>query len=329
MGNARTITINRQKIIENFKKGLGNTSVLEIKNNNGGKIFAKCEWENPTGSIKDRAALNMLEKVINEHSSNNEEMHILEYSGGNLAISLAHLCNLLELKLDLVLSDSTSNSIIQKINQLGANIHLVDKNLGFWGVIEFARKLHEENDKFTFLYQHENSANIEAHRNGTGEEIVEFMKLNNISKIDAWVSVAGTGGSLVGVYKKLSEKLDDFEVHLVMPAEAPYGSENPPSPGKRLAGTGGFGLGRKQSFLKSIEHLIKEQSLCSYEEALSEMKDFYSETGIKIGSSAAGNLKAAKKISEKLGENSTVFTIFPDSGTTEEWETILGEKLNE
>ncbi|MCM3707370.1 pyridoxal-phosphate dependent enzyme [Cytobacillus firmus] len=304
----------KDNFIQDFQDSLGNTSIKKIAVPGGGTIYAKCEWENPTGSIKDRAAFAMLQEVL-EKNENKEELHILEYSGGNLGISLAYQCFELGIKLDLVMSQSTSQSIIDKLESYGATLHFVDKQKGFYGVIEEAIRL-SQNDKYTFLYQHQNRTNINTHFNKTGKEIIKQLEH---TKIDAWVAAAGTGGSLLGVYKALKKQNDSVELHLVMPEEAPYGSTEPPNSFKKLAGTGGFGLGRKQAFIMEYENDIKQQWLCSYSEALKEMKKFYDETGIKIGTSAAANLKAAKEISCKLGENSTVVTIFPDQGSEEEW----------
>ncbi|QAS54735.1 PLP-dependent cysteine synthase family protein [Halobacillus litoralis] len=304
----------QNSFLNDFKNDLGNTSLLEIDVPGGGTVYAKCEWENPTGSIKDRAAFAMLERELT--NARKDHIHFLEYSGGNLGVSLAYLCSNLSIDLDLVLSKSTSRSILEKLKNYGANIHLVDKSKGFYGVIQQTINL-SKNNNYTFLYQHQNTANINAHYAGTGKEIL--MQLNDI-QIDAWVAAAGTGGSLMGVYKALKDHQSEVELHLVMPKEAPYGSMEPPNSEKRLAGTGGFGLGRKQTFIKEYEHFIKEQWLCSYSEALEGMRDFYNKTGIKIGTSAAANYNAAKKISCKLGPGSNIVTIFPDQGSEEEWD---------
>ena len=93
-----------------------------------------------------------------------------------------------------------------------------------------------------------------------------------------------------------------------MPAELPYGSEQPPNDLKKYAGSGGFGLGRKQE-----DNLIEKQWTYSYEETLYEMARFYNETSMKIGTSAAANLLAAKQIGREKGSDFNVVTVFPDA----------------
>lgn len=102
-----------------------------------------------------------------------------------------------------------------------------------------------------------------------------------------------------------------------MPAELPYGSEQPPNDLKKYAGSGGFGLGRKQE-----DNLIEKQWTYSYEETLYEMARFYNETGMKIRTSAAANLLAAKQIGREKGADFNVVTVFPDAGSIEEWSDV-------
>ena len=101
----------------------------------------------------------------------------------------------------------------------------------------------------------------------------------NGKPIHAWVASAGTGGTLMGVYTAIKNYTKNVELHLVMPAELPYGSEQPPNDLKKYAGSGGFGLGRKQE-----DNLIEKQWTYSYEETLYEMARFYNENRNVCGS---------------------------------------------
>ncbi|HDR7798262.1 TPA: cysteine synthase [Bacillus tropicus] len=107
-----------------------------------------------------------------------------------------------------------------------------------------------------------------------------------------------------------------------MPAELPYGSEQPPNDLKKYTGSGGCGLGRKQYFIEQEDNLIEKQWTYSYEETLYEMARFYNETGMKIGTSAAANLLAAKQIRREKGLDFNVVTVFPDAGSIEEWSDV-------
>lgn len=303
---------------EDFSRKVGNTPLikLECQETKNLSIYAKCEWHNPTGSIKDRAALGMIKKYLDD---TNQKKHILEYSGGSLAKSIGKICNFLGLQCTLVLSSGSGKSLLDELSSYGANTILVDKSKGFYAVIEKAVEISEQNPDYYFLYQHYNNANISSHIEGTGQEIIKQMAGKSI---DAWVASAGTGGTLMGVYKAIKKYTPNTELHLVMPAELPYGSEQPPNGLKKYAGSGGFGLGRKQYFIEQEEVLMNRQWNYSYEETLYEMARFYKQTGIKIGTSAAANLLAAKKIAKEKGSTFNVVTIFPDAGSKEEWEDV-------
>ncbi|GGE62266.1 PLP-dependent cysteine synthase family protein [Priestia taiwanensis] len=310
---------------EEFSRKVGNTPLIKLKcqETKNLSIYAKCEWHNPTGSIKDRAAIGMIKKYLDE---TNGKTHILEYSGGNLAKSIGQICYHLGIECTLVLSSGSGNSLLKELDNYGVEIVLVDKSEGFYAVIEKALEISNKKLDYYFLFQHYNHANILSHIEGTGHEIISQM---NEKPINAWVASAGTGGTLMGVYKAVKEYTSDVELHLVMPKELPYGSEQPPNGLKKYAGSGGFGLGRKQYFLEKEDYLINKQWNYSYEDTLYEMARFYSETGIKIGTSAAANLLAAKQLGREKGKDFNIVTVFPDAGTIEEWldvETLLSEK---
>lgn len=307
--------------LQAFASQVGDTPLTEIATPPGAaRIFAKCEWDNPTGSIKDRAAYAMLVDLLQQTPADDwHKLHILEYSGGNLGLSLAAMCRELQIRLTLVLSSGVSKRIVNRLEELGAEVILVDKERGFWGVMEHAMELSERNPSYSFLYQHTNEANFIAHRKHTGSEIVNQLP---VSRIDAWVASVGTGGTLMGVYAALVESFPQVQLHLVIPAELPYGSPNPPNGLRKYNGSGGLGNGRKQPFVQREEERLSRQWPISFPETLREMKRQYEETGIRIGTSAAANLLVARQVADELGPNATVVTIFPDAGTPEEWEDV-------
>ncbi|RKF52645.1 cysteine synthase [Bacillus wiedmannii] len=306
------------KHFNEFAKSVGNTALikLECEETKDLSVYAKCEWHNPTGSIKDRAALGMINKYLQEAD---EKQPILEYSGGSLARSISYICYCLGVQCTLVLSSGTDKSLLNELECYGAKVILVDKCMDFYAVIEKAIEISKQKPELYFLFQHYNNANLLSHIEGTGREIITQM---NGKPIHAWVASAGTGGTLMGVYKEVKNYTKNVELHLVMPAELPYGSEQPPNDLKKYAGSGGFGLGRKQHFIEQEDNLIEKQWTYSYEETLYEMARFYNETGMKIGTSAAANLLAAKQIGKEKGANFNVVTVFPDAGSIEEWSDV-------
>lgn len=317
------VTNIQERLEEEFARKLGDTPIMEVPSLPGsGRILAKCEWHNPTGSVKDRTAYAMMIDLLrNIDKKDLKHLHILEYSGGNLSLPLAIICNLLQIKLTLVLSAASNKSLLTKLQSFGPEIKLVDKQKGFWGVMQTTFDLSNENPHYTFLYQHKNEANFLVHKNETGNEILAQVTNN----IDAWVASIGTGGTLMGVYETLSSKYPNIQLHAVTPAELPYGSEQPPNGLRKYAGSGGLGSGRKQYFVERKEERITRHWTYQFKDTILEMKRFYEETGVRIGTSAAANLLAARKIAADLGPNSTTVTIFPEAGAEEEWEEVYAK----
>ncbi len=305
--------------ISSFESSLGNTSLLEVPNGGkNGRIFAKCEWENPTGSIKDRVAYHLINAFMEDRKNNTEEIKFLEYTGGSLGISLALIANILDVKLKLVLSESSAASTVRRIKDLGAQLHFVEKEKGFLGVINAAKDIAANDPSWSFLYQHENRANLLCHYNTTGVELVNQIPVN----INAWVASIGTGGTLMGVYNRLTEHFPQAILYATNPAELAYGDKAPPNSQKKFSGSGGLGYGQKQRFVMENEDQVEKHFRISYEECLSCMNDFYQREGIKIGSSSAANLIAARHISMDKGNTHCTATIFPALATSEEWHDV-------
>lgn len=303
-----------------FRQRVGSTRILTLPRvNGGGTIFAKCEWDNPTGTVKDRAALAMMDH-LDSGRNNRASPHILEYSGGSLARSLAALCATRDIKLTLVLSDAIDQPLRDELRAYDADIHLVDNNLGFWGVMQAACAISRVHPDWSFLYQHHNLANLQTHCRTTGREILQQLSGRTI---DAWVASIGTGATLIGVYQALTKVFPALQMHAVSPKELPYGSTAPPNGLKKFAGSGGLGYGRKQPFVAPYESLIVKHWQYTYEETIVAMRRFFDLTDLRIGSSSAANWMAAQEIAASLGPSSTVVTVFPSTGGEHEWAEIM------
>jgi len=316
--------LKRFPALQDFALRVGGTTLLEIPTSrSSARIFAKCEGENPSGSVKDRVSFAMLYQLLLSLSEQElKELELLEYSGGTLAASLAQLCHALELPLTMVLGSFMPGSTIENLRNLGANIELVDKDKGFYAVMERAFELSRNHPGRRFLHQHENGANLWIHRNTTGKEILhQFRKMrpSRNSGIDAWIASIGTGGTLMGVYDALTEAYPAARLFAVTPSEMPYGTSAPPNGLPKFAGSGGFGFGRRQPFVAKREDNIFGHFHFSYPECLNEIKAFAKRTGVRLGTSSAANLLAARKVAEKLGHDKNVVTIFPSFASEEEW----------
>jgi cysteine synthase A len=300
--------------VARFREQLG-SRLIELPRRDGcGRVFAKCEFDNPTATVKDRVACAMLWRLLQTEQTT-RGLRVLEYSGGTLAVPLARLCRELAIPVTLVLSSGSDQSLLQQLAALGADVELVDKTRGFYAVMERAMELSRDHPDWRFLYQHENPANTYMHETTTGQEILAQLP---VARVDAWVTSIGTGGSLIGVYRALSQVHPDLAMYATTPAEMPYGTPEPGNGKPKFAGSGGLGNGIRQPFVRAYDDRVRGHMTYSYPETLVLMRDFHRETGMWIGSSAAANLHAARTLAERLGPDSVVLTLFPSAGTPEE-----------
>ena len=285
-----------------------------------GRIFAKHEWENPTGSIKDRTAFAMIHDLLLTHGTARlSDVHILEYSGGNLAIALSLLASRLELQSDLVFGSYVCPHAIDKMRQQGSQIHVVDKDLGFWEVVQTAERLAKANRGWSYLHQHENPANLRMHDICTGGEIVAQLAEQNL-QADHWIASIGTGGTLIGVGNALRRVNPDLKIFATTPAELPYGTNEPANGLPKFDGSGGLGEGRKQPFVAPAEDNITGHIHLGFDETIAAMRVFQQLTTLWIGSSAAANWLAACREVPGLKEDSAIATVFPSRPSPSEQE---------
>ncbi len=306
--------------LASFAARVGGTPLIEVPTERGSaRIFAKCEGDNPSGSVKDRVAFAMIYQLFAQRTRTGD-LQVLEYSGGSLAFALAFLCRELAVPLSLVLSSATPERVRGELVAMGASLEFVDRELGFFAVIERARMRARREPHIAFLSQHTNRANLWIHGTTTAWEIARQLP----AAADAWVASIGTGGTLRGVAEELVKDAPDLQVFAVSPAELAYGSSAPPNGATKIAGSGGLGLGRKQPFIEPWEKRLAGHFAVSYPAALRELRELSARTGLRIGTSAAANLMAARRVAERLGPGRTVVTVFPSYATPEEWSATDG-----
>ena len=194
---------------------IGNTPVVDLQNmspKEGVRIFAKLEGQNPTGSVKDRIALRMIEAAERDGEISPGRT-ILEPTSGNTGISLAMIGRLKGYKVTVVMPENVSVERSQLLHAYGADIIYSDGNLGTNGSIEVAQDLVEKRrHDYLMMYQYGNRANPDAHYLGTGQEIVEALP-----EVDMFVAGLGTGGTLMGVARRLKEHNQDVKIVAVAP----------------------------------------------------------------------------------------------------------------
>jgi cysteine synthase A len=286
-------------IIKNGIELIGNTPMLKVKNHN---IYIKLEKYNLGGSIKDRAALNMIEDAEKKAILKKGSI-IIEPTSGNTGISLALIGRLKGYKVVLVMPDSMSEERRQLIKASGAELILTEGKLGMKGSINKARELSQEDSKYFVPSQFDNKANMEAHYKYTSEEI-----LNELGDVDVFTAGVGTGGTFTGISKRLKEV--NPEVYLV-----PVEPETSAVLSGEEAGSHkiqGIGAGFIPSIYddKYADEIIK----VSYENAKKEAVKFSRETGILVGISTGANIYSAKLLDKRFNGEKKIATISPDGG---------------
>ena len=194
---------------------IGNTPVVELQNLSPKAdvhIFAKLEGQNPTGSVKDRIALKMIERAESEGEISPNRT-LLEPTSGNTGISLAMIGGLKGYKVTVVMPENVSEERTQLLHAYGAEIVFSDGEKGSNGSIEVAQAMAEKNPHdYLMMYQYGNSGNPDAHYETTGQEIAEA-----VPDVDMFVAGLGTGGTLMGVGRRLREHNTNIKIVAVAP----------------------------------------------------------------------------------------------------------------
>ena len=283
---------------------IGNTPVLRVNNmtdENEGEVFIKLEKFNPGLSIKDRAALGMIEKAEKDGILKSGSV-IVDPTSGNTGIGIALVGKLKGYKVVIVMPETMSKERRDMIKAYGAELVLTEGKKGMKGAIEMAEKLVKEKGYF-MPQQFENEANPQKHYETTAEEI-----LRDIPDIDVFVAGVGSGGTIVGVGRKLKELKPDVKVVAVEPEKSPVLSGGNPGAHKIQGIGAGFVPG---VYSKDIVDEIFE---VSDEDSYKVAKEFATKEGVLIGISSGAALYAGIEIAKKLGRDKKIVVISPDGG---------------
>ena len=280
--------------LENIEKELG----LEAK------LFAKVEYFNPGGSVKDRVALAMIEDA-EAKGLIKKGATIIEPTSGNTGIGLAMVATSKGYKAIIVMPDTMSIERRKMMKAYGAEVVLSDGAFGMKGAIEKAKELNKEIPNSFIPSQFENPANVLAHYKNTGPEIYDALD----GKIDIFVAGVGTGGTITGVGKFLKEKNKDIKVIAVEPETSPVLS----------TGVGGKhqiqGIGA--GFVPAIldRDVIDDIMTVSNEDAFDNGRLVGKLEGFLVGISSGAALTAAIKLAkEDKNKDKNIVLVFPDSG---------------
>ena len=291
-------------IYNNLLDLIGNTPVVKVnfKDENIADVYVKLEKFNLSGSVKDRAALGMIEAAEKEGLLK-EGSVIIEPTSGNTGIALALIGRLKGYKVIIVMPDTMSIERRSTLKAYGAELILTDGTKGMGEAIAVAEKLAAENSNYFLPQQFNNKANPEKHYETTAKEIIDDFKI-----IDAFVAGVGTGGTIVGVAKRLKERSKDTKVVGVVPStSAVLSGENP---GKHSIQGIGTGFIPKNYDASVVDEIVKISS----EEAVEYAKKASHDFGLFVGISSGANIAAAYQVAKKLGKGKIVVTIAPDGG---------------
>lgn len=287
--------------ITNVLDLIGNTPLVSLEATTGLQIYAKAEFFNPGGSIKDRIALNMLEEA-EKSGALRPGMTIIEPTSGNTGIGLA-LCGVRKgYKVIIVMPENMSDERKKIIRALGAELVLTPPELSIDGSVQGALRLASSSDEYFVPQQFENLANPQAHYKGTAREIVEQLG----KKIDVFVSGIGSGGTLQGIASYLLEQNPECKIVAVEPknVSALLGHE----PG--LHQIQGIGDGFIPAVLDT--KIITDIVEVSDDDAINTARELAKVQGLLVGTSSGANVWAAKKMAEKYGKDKVIATILAD-----------------
>lgn len=283
---------------------IGNTPILKVNKmtgENSGEVFVKLEKFNPGLSIKDRAALGMIEQAERKGILKSDSV-IVEPTSGNTGIGIALVGRLKGYKVVIVMPETMSKERRDMIKAYGAELILTEGKKGMKGAIEKAEELVKEKGYF-MPQQFENKANAQKHYETTAEEIIK-----DIPDIDVFVAGVGSGGTIVGVGKRLKELKPDVKIIAVEPSKSPVLAGGNPGAHKIQGIGAGFVPG-----LYSADN-VDEIFEVSDEEAYKVARSFASEEGVLIGISSGAALYAGMEIAKKLGKGKKIVVIAPDGG---------------
>ncbi len=294
---------------KNIAELIGKTPLLELcgyerAHAASAKILAKLEYFNPTGSVKDRAALYIVEEA--ERSGKLKEgTLVIEPTSGNTGIGLAAICAVKGYPLVLTMPETMSVERRKLLAAFGAKIVLTDGKKGMAGAIARAEELHRENENSIIAGQFVNPANVRAHYETTGPE----LWADTGGKIDFLVAGVGTGGTIGGTGKFLKEKNPDLKVVAVEPAGSPVLSGGKAGP----HGLQGIGAGFVPEILDAS--LIDEVIRVTEGEAFAASREIAVSDGVFAGISAGAAVHAARMVaSRRENAGKTVAVIVPDTG---------------
>ncbi|MGD9970276.1 MAG: cysteine synthase A [Sulfuricurvum sp.] len=309
------------KIADNITELIGNTPIVRLKHaDNDTTLLGKCEFMNPSGSVKDRIGSNMILRAL-ERGEIGEKSVLIEPTSGNTGIALASVAANLGLRLILTMPSSMSLERRRLLSALGAQIVLTEPEKGMGGAVVKAAELAQTIEGAVLLQQFNNPDNPAAHRANTAEEIWR----DTDGKIDILVAAVGTGGTITGIGEVLKRYNPAIRVIAVEPDSSAVLSGEAPGPHKIQ----GIGAGFVPGVLN--RSVIDEIVRITNAEAIETARDFARTEGLLVGISSGANVAAARKIAQRPeNRGKMIVTVLCDTGerylSTELYEHVIEQE---
>jgi cysteine synthase B len=288
----------KQLVVPSLLDLVGNTPLVELGRlspRGGGRIFAKLEGQNPTGSIKDRVAKAMIE-VAEAAGELERGRALLEPTSGNTGISLALIAKLKGYPLTCVMPENATEERKLLLRLYGATIVESPGVEGSNGAVRLALELAEKDPRYFMPFQYANPANPRAHYEGTGAEIAEAL-----DRVDVLVAGLGTGGTRMGAGDRLRESFPDVAVAAAEPL-----------PGDAVMGLRSLEDGYVPPILDVSK--LDRKVLVSNEESVAAVRALLDREGIFAGVSGGAVVHVARKLADELDEGAVVVCILADGG---------------
>ena len=293
-------------IFENILELIGNTPVVKlnlVKDENIADVYVKLEKFNLGGSVKDRAALGMIE-AAEKDGILKPGGTIVEPTSGNTGIALALIGRAKGYNVIITMPESMSIERRNYLKAYGAELILTDASKGMKGAIAKAEEIVAENPGYFLPQQFNNPANPTKHYETTAKEIIADFG----SSLDAFVSGVGTAGTLSGVGKRLREESPNTRIIAVEPADSPVLSGG--EPGKHIIQGIGAGFIPENYDVQYADEIIK----ISTEDAIKYGVQCGKDAGLFLGISSGAAIAAAYEVARKLGKGKKVLAVAPDGG---------------
>ena len=296
-------------IYQNASQLIGNTPLLRLNNiekklNLNVTLLAKVEYFNPTGSVKDRVALSMIEDAEQKGIIHSDTV-VIEPTSGNTGIGLASVCAAKGYKCILVMPENMSKERIKLIKAYGADVVLSPKEKGMKGAVDKAEELSKTYDSSFIPSQFENPSNPEIHYKTTGPEIYRSSN----KKVDIFIAGIGTGGTISGTGRYLKEQNRNIKIIGVEPDDSPLLTKGKAGPHKIQ------GIGANFVPKTLDKKYIDEFMTATTEEAYEYARLAGKYEGILVGISSGAALAQAVKVAKRNENNGkTIVVLLPDSG---------------